>query len=96
MYVLIQTTTHLLSSKFTPMNKEKNAPPREGEFLKLNHRAWEYITMLPDDEAWKLIKMMLSEEVWNKNEVLNEEVFSLWSPALQIIAMMWNEHLFDN
>jgi hypothetical protein len=51
--------------------------------------------MLDNYDAWRLIKMMLNETVWIKNEELTESVFS-WSKELQMAAMMWNEHLFDN
>jgi len=95
MYVL--TTTHLLLFNFHTMEnlKNKNSTPKEEKYLKLNHRAWEYIKMLDDYDAWRLIKMMLNETVWIKNEELAEEVFS-WSVELQMAAMMRNEHLFDN
>lgn len=74
----------------------KNSPPKDSRYLKLNHRAWEYITMLDDEDAWKLIKMMLSETVWIKNETLSDYVFEKGDTCLNILAMMWNEHLFDD
>jgi hypothetical protein len=76
--------------------EEQKKPPLEWRTLTLNWRAWEYITMLDDYDAGKLIKMMLSEEVWIKNEELSEDVFEKWSKQLQIVAMMWNENLFNS
>jgi hypothetical protein len=31
--------------------KNKNSPPKEEKYLKLNHRAWEYIMMLDNYDA---------------------------------------------
>lgn len=78
--------------------KNKNSPPREEKYLKLNWRAWEYITMLDNYDAGKFIKYVLQEKVWVKNEgheELEESIFN-WSKELQMVAMMWNEHLFDD
>ena len=94
MYVLLHTFYFFT---FITMEEIKNKnSPRKEEYLKLNHRAWEYITMLDDDDAWKLIKFMLSETVWIKNEKLADYVFEEWETPLNMAAMMWNEHLFDN
>lgn len=77
------------------MEGTKNSPPKKEEFLKLNSRAWEYISMLDDYDAWKLIKMMLSETVWVKDEEISDAVYGS-TGSLKMVAMMWNEHLFDN
>ena len=77
------------------MEKKKTDPPKEQRFLKLNWRAWEYIRFLDNYDAGKFIKFVLQEEVWVKDNEVEESIYE-WSKELQMVVMMWNEHLFDN